>query len=350
VALPAGAAAPSWEQVVAGTDSTGSAPAWKSGAVSVTTATQNLTATGLAAGAYDVYAVVVTSTGYASVLGKLAGFATAMPTPQTISFGALGNQVLGTAPFTVSATGGGSGNPVVFSSTTTSVCLAGGTNGTTVTLVTTGTCTLQATQAGGAGFAAATPVTQGFTVTAPSVHPGGGTALPGTGGVSGSVAGGGTWRFASNSQGFQAATGLPGAPSGYTFPYGMFSFVLINGAAGTSATVNLNLPQAAPPGTVLWKYGRQAPGAAKAWYQITPTFSGDRKAVSFTVTDGAGATTGDDDQVANGVIIDPVLLAAPLGGGGGAAAIPTLSDAGRWLLALALAGLAALRMRARRRA
>ena len=54
--------------------------------------------------------------------------------------------------FTVSATGGASGNPVVFASTTPAICtVAGG----TVTMVSAGNCALTANQAGNANFSAA---------------------------------------------------------------------------------------------------------------------------------------------------------------------------------------------------
>jgi len=60
----------------------------------------------------------------------------------------------------VSATAS-SGLAVSFSSTTTSICTVAG---ATVTLVTIGTCTIQAIQAGNAVYAAATPVNQSFQV------------------------------------------------------------------------------------------------------------------------------------------------------------------------------------------
>lgn len=343
VALPQNAPAPSWEQVKAGRDGSGAAAAWAGSAA--LSGSASLTATGLAASTgYTLHAVVVEGNGgYASALAR-QNLATAAPgpvlAPQTIAFGTLAARLLGTAPFTLGATGGGSGNPVVFSSTTTVCTVAGA----TVTLVATGTCTVRADQAGNAGFAVAPSVPQSFQVTAPAAS---GTAWPGSGGVSGGVAGN-TWQFAANSQGFQPVAGLPDVPGGYAFPYGMFGFALVNGTPGSSATVSLNLPQPAPAGAVLWKYGRQTPGGASAWYQVAPVFSNGRSTVSFTVTDGPGST-GDDDQVANGVIIDPVLLGAPPGGGAASAtAIPTLGEWARGLLALALAGLAALRLRARR--
>ncbi|MGA2117739.1 MAG: hypothetical protein ABSH56_23645 [Bryobacteraceae bacterium] len=83
-------------------------------------------------------------------------------TSQTISFGALPNRALGSAPFIVGASAS-SGLAVSFASTTAPVCTV---SGNTVTLVAVGTCTIQATQAGNATYAAATPVNQSFAVTA----------------------------------------------------------------------------------------------------------------------------------------------------------------------------------------
>jgi hypothetical protein len=80
---------------------------------------------------------------------------------QTITFGALTNQPFGTAAFTVSASAS-SGLPVSFASTTPAICAV---SGTTVTLVAVGQCSIQASQAGNASYAAATLVTQSFTVT-----------------------------------------------------------------------------------------------------------------------------------------------------------------------------------------
>ena len=54
--------------------------------------------------------------------------------PQSITFAALGNKTFGDPPFTVSAIGGGSGNPVTFSVGATGNCTSSGTNGSTITL------------------------------------------------------------------------------------------------------------------------------------------------------------------------------------------------------------------------
>ncbi len=85
------------------------------------------------------------------------------PATQTIVFNTLANRTLGTAPFNLSATGGASGNPVSFSSTTTATCTV---TGSIVTLVSAGTCTIRASQSGSVNFAAALNVEQSFAITA----------------------------------------------------------------------------------------------------------------------------------------------------------------------------------------
>ncbi len=65
---------------------------------------------------------------------------------------------------TLSATGGGSGNPVVFTSSTTAVCTISGTDGTTVSYLAPGSCVIDANQAGNATYQPAPQVTQTITV------------------------------------------------------------------------------------------------------------------------------------------------------------------------------------------
>jgi hypothetical protein len=77
---------------------------------------------------------------------------------QTITFGALSNQSLGTALVTIGATAS-SNLGVSFTSLTPSVCTV---LGTSVTIAGAGTCTIQATQAGNANYLAAPPVNQSF--------------------------------------------------------------------------------------------------------------------------------------------------------------------------------------------
>jgi uncharacterized repeat protein (TIGR01451 family) len=80
--------------------------------------------------------------------------------PQSITFPPISNQVLGASPFPIGATAS-SGLPVSFNSQTTAVCTV---SGTTVTLLSAGTCTIQATQTGDAGYSAAPLVSQSFQV------------------------------------------------------------------------------------------------------------------------------------------------------------------------------------------
>ncbi len=61
------------------------------------------------------------------------------------------------------AVGGSSGNPIVYTSTTTSVCTV---NGVNVTIVTAGACVIAANQAGGDNYLPATQVTRDVTITA----------------------------------------------------------------------------------------------------------------------------------------------------------------------------------------
>ena len=83
---------------------------------------------------------------------------------QTITFGALTPVTYGDAPFAVSATGGGSGNPVTFTSTDNAVATCTGTNGATLTIIAPGTCTINANQAGNSSYNAAPQVGQSLLV------------------------------------------------------------------------------------------------------------------------------------------------------------------------------------------
>jgi hypothetical protein len=85
-----------------------------------------------------------------------------MTVPQTIVFTTQPpDPALVLGNYEVSATGGASGNPVILSSLTASVCsISGG----TVSFLAVGTCTIAANQAGNAEYAAALQVTQSFNV------------------------------------------------------------------------------------------------------------------------------------------------------------------------------------------
>ncbi|MDQ3817288.1 MAG: Ig-like domain-containing protein, partial [Acidobacteriota bacterium] len=78
---------------------------------------------------------------------------------QTILFAALPDKTYGDVPFTVSATGGVSGNAVTFSASGN--CMS---NGNTITITGGGTCTVTASQAGDSNYNAAANVARSFTI------------------------------------------------------------------------------------------------------------------------------------------------------------------------------------------
>jgi hypothetical protein len=83
---------------------------------------------------------------------------------QTIAFATLTNRTRAQSPVTVTATAS-SGLPVQFSTTTPQICTAGGTNGSVITLLAAGTCTVRADQAGDGYWSVASPVSRSFKVT-----------------------------------------------------------------------------------------------------------------------------------------------------------------------------------------
>ena len=90
-----------------------------------------------------------------------SAFAFSMLTQTISSFNSISNKTYGDATFEVSATGGGSGNSIIFSSSNSNVATVAG---TTVTIVGAGDCTIYANQAGNATYAAAAQLGQSFTV------------------------------------------------------------------------------------------------------------------------------------------------------------------------------------------
>lgn len=85
--------------------------------------------------------------------------------PQQIVFGPAPRVVMGGSG-ALQATGGGSGNPVVFSSNTPATCSVSGANGATVSGLQAGTCTIAANQAGSAAYLPAPEQQQSFPVIA----------------------------------------------------------------------------------------------------------------------------------------------------------------------------------------
>jgi len=106
----------------------------------------------------------ISSTAPAS--GAAGGSAAPGQTSQSISFSPPGTGSVGQSA-TLTATGGGSGNAVVFSvaaSSGSGVCAVSGTNGSTVSYTAAGQCVIDANQAGNANYTAAPQVTATITV------------------------------------------------------------------------------------------------------------------------------------------------------------------------------------------
>lgn len=107
--------------------------------------------------------------------------------PQTISFDPPPTGTVGTSA-TLSATGGGSGNPVVLSvdpASSPGACTLTGTDGTNVHYASAGTCVIDANQAGSGEYAAAAPVQGRISVVVPPppCPAGPGPALPDATGI-----------------------------------------------------------------------------------------------------------------------------------------------------------------------
>jgi hypothetical protein len=115
---------------------------------------------GIDAGTYPgaVTASFAGDLGYTSSTGS--NTLTVAQLPQAIDFAPLADKVATDPPFTVSATGGASGNPVRFSTDSTACSVSGN----TVTLNAAGSCAIKADQAGTTNYSAAPQVTRTFSI------------------------------------------------------------------------------------------------------------------------------------------------------------------------------------------
>lgn len=153
-------------------------------ATATSTLTVSFTSNSLPACTVSGNQVTVVNTGTCSITasqGGNASFAAATPMtqafaisnasqlPQTISFGAIATQGLGGLPMPITASTT-SGLAVSFNSNSASVCTIAGTS---VSLLSAGTCSITATQNGNGTYAPAAPVTQTFNV-APNLIANGG--------------------------------------------------------------------------------------------------------------------------------------------------------------------------------
>lgn len=99
-----------------------------------------------------------------ALLLLLPVLAAAQPFAQTITFAPPSSAIFGDAPLPLEATGGGSGNPVVFESLDVVNCSTSDTNGALLTFLGAGQCRIRATQAAGGDWLEATPVVGTITV------------------------------------------------------------------------------------------------------------------------------------------------------------------------------------------
>jgi hypothetical protein len=111
---------------------------------------------------YDLEAVYSGDGNYVSVTSPVLG-QIVNKADQTITFTSSPPSADYGSTYTVSATGGGSTSPVVFTSGTTGICTVVS-GGDLVTFVATGTCTIDANQAADSNYTAAPQVDQSFTV------------------------------------------------------------------------------------------------------------------------------------------------------------------------------------------
>ena len=203
---------------------------------------------------------------------------------QAITFAPLANKLTTDPLFTLAASGGASGNPVTFGTTTTAVCQTGGPNGASVFLFVAGTCTIDADQAGDAlAYFAAPRVSRSFTVAAAGA-PGAPTitsAVPGNTQVvisftppasSGTSAISG-YQVICSPGGVATGSGSPLPVSGLTNGVIYTCFVTATNATGFgTASPSVNVTPAVPPAvTLVAVQSRKAHGATSIDLPIDTT-------------------------------------------------------------------------------
>ena len=102
------------------------------------------------------------------------------------------------------------------------------------------------------------------------------------------------------------------------FPHGFFEFQITGLSNGEAVTLSIDLPHAVPTDTQYWKYGPTTGTPTPHWYQIAMGDNDGDSTITITLIDGG---LGDDDLIANGVIIDQ-------GGPGNPPATPAAAGAG----------------------
>jgi len=163
-------------------------------------------------------------------------------------------------------------------------------------------------------------------------------AETGTGNVSFTASEGGITGLTAVGEGSLPAAAQATKP--INFPDGLFSFNITGLSPGATVTVTIVLPPGSAP-TQYWKYH-----VPEGWIQIPMTVVGPPNVITITLVDGG---LGDDDGLANGVIVDQ---GGPGGGAVGWETYPT----SKWrvllpwivLLVAIMAGASLLAVRRRR--
>jgi hypothetical protein len=135
-------------------------------------------------------------------------------------------------------------------------------------------------------------------------------AETGTGNVSFTASEGGITGLTAVGEGSLPAAAQATKP--INFPDGLFSFNITGLSPGATVTVTIVLPPGSAP-TQYWKYHASQGG----WIQIPMTVVGPPNVITITLVDGG---LGDDDGLANGVIVDQ---GGPGGGAVGWETYPT---------------------------
>ena len=266
---------------------------------------------------------------------------TVSPGSQAITFPAPSPGTVG-QPATLTATGGASGNPVVFSvdaSSGAGVCTVSGTNGTAVNYLAPGSCVIDANQAAGNGYAAAPQVQQTITVssegtqaiTFPAPSPGAvgqSATLTATGGGSGNPV---VFTVdASSGSGVCTVSGTNGATVNYLAPGSCV--IDANQAAGNGYAAAPQVQQ-----TITVSSGSQAitfsapkSGAAGQSATLTATGGGSGNPVVFTVDASSGSgvciVSGANGSTVNYLAPGSCVIDANQAAGNGYAAAPQVQQ------------------------
>jgi YVTN family beta-propeller protein len=203
--------------------------------------------------------------------------------PQVIVFSTIAPLSAGSS-VVLAATGGGSGNPIVFTSASPTRCTV---SGNVLTGIAAGTCAVRANQAGNAAFSAAPQVQQittiaGLRTITPSVASGTGTISPST---PVSVANGATPTFTvTPGSGFSAAVG---GTCGGVLSGNVYTVTAVTADCTVIATFT---PGAVPDAPVI---GVATPGNKQAAVSFTaPASNGGSAITSYTATCGPSSVSG----------------------------------------------------------